>query len=314
MNDSDCTLFRRSRNYLFALLLGLLAAGCGGTRPTVKIGLVAPFEGRYRELGYEVIYAVRLAVRQANAAGGVAGYSVELTALDDGGDPAQAAEQAAKLRTDPQIVAVIGHWLDETTAAAAETYAAAGLPLVATAPSPALPPGSVRMHASQNALLAAMESAAPDGLVCACGLLDGAEFVAARPAGDQTWLVGGPLWGLGQFPALADTSNVAFAAPVSLPSDGDFITAYEQIANGASPGIWAALAYDATQVALAALAADIQANGAPSRAGVATLLPGVEYDGLSGLVAFDAGGEWQSPPVTVYTWEAGALVPYSTTP
>src|SRR5919108_607445 len=64
------------------------------TRPVVKIGLVAPFEGRYREVGYEVIYAVRLAVREANAGGGVAGYSVELTALDDGGDSALAAHQA----------------------------------------------------------------------------------------------------------------------------------------------------------------------------------------------------------------------------
>ena len=59
-------------------------------RPTVKIGLVAPFEGRYRYVGYDVFYAVRLALQEVNAAGGVGGYHVELVAYDDGADPAMA--------------------------------------------------------------------------------------------------------------------------------------------------------------------------------------------------------------------------------
>src|SRR5688572_12765648 len=60
-----------------------LAACVPTTQPMIKIGLVAPFEGRYRDVGYEVVYAVRLAVREANARGGVAGHVVELIALDD---------------------------------------------------------------------------------------------------------------------------------------------------------------------------------------------------------------------------------------
>jgi len=105
----------------------------GSTRPTVKIGLVAPFEGRYRYAGYDVIYAVRLALREANAAGGVAGYSVELVAYDDGGDPIQAAVQARKLAVDPAIVAAIGHFREETTSTALSVYAEAGIPLVVPA-------------------------------------------------------------------------------------------------------------------------------------------------------------------------------------
>jgi branched-chain amino acid transport system substrate-binding protein len=113
----------------------------GAVRPTVKIGLVAPFEGRYRYVGYDVIYAVRLAVREANAAGGVGGYSpstgsgyhVELVAYDDGADPAMAVEQARKLAADPQVVAAIGHFREETTGASLSTYAEAGIPLVALA-------------------------------------------------------------------------------------------------------------------------------------------------------------------------------------
>jgi ABC-type branched-subunit amino acid transport system substrate-binding protein len=96
----------------------------------VRIGLVAPFEGRYRYVGYDVIYAVRLAVREANAAGGVGGYSVELVAYDDGADPAMAVEQVRKLVVDPEVVAAVGHFRPETTAAAVDAYAEAGIPLI----------------------------------------------------------------------------------------------------------------------------------------------------------------------------------------
>ena len=125
-------------------LVVMLLAGCsfpGTVRPTVKIGLVAPFEGRFRYVGYDVIYAVRLALREANAAGGVGGYSVELVAYDDGADSAMAIQQARKLAVDPEVVAAIGHFRDSTTAAALGTYAEAGVPLVAPAVLAPLPAG-----------------------------------------------------------------------------------------------------------------------------------------------------------------------------
>jgi branched-chain amino acid transport system substrate-binding protein len=116
------------------LLFIILLSACGfpGTvRPTVKIGLVAPFEGRYRYVGYDVIHAVRLALHEANAAGGVGGYYVELAAYDDAGDPVMAIEQARKLVVDPAVVAALGHFRAETTASGADIYTEAGLPLIA---------------------------------------------------------------------------------------------------------------------------------------------------------------------------------------
>jgi ABC-type branched-subunit amino acid transport system substrate-binding protein len=117
-----------------SLVVCLLALVCCApllVRPTVKLGLVAPFEGRYRYVGYDVIYAVRLALREVNAAGGVGGYSVELVAYDDGADPAMAIEQARKLAVDPEVVAAMGHFREETTSAALNVYADAGIALVA---------------------------------------------------------------------------------------------------------------------------------------------------------------------------------------
>lgn len=104
----------------------------GAVRPTVKVGLVAPFEGRYRYVGYDVVYAVNLALLEANEAGGVGGYGVELVAYDDGANPSVAVEQVRKLDVDPDVVGAIGHFREDTTAAAAETYVRMGIPLIAS--------------------------------------------------------------------------------------------------------------------------------------------------------------------------------------
>jgi len=137
--------WRTSNAAARALALALLLVGlsaCASVRPVVKIGLVAPFEGRYRAIGYDAIYSARLAVREINEAGGIGavdgagGYRVALVALDDRGDPALARETAAALAVDPAVVAVVGHYLPDTTAAAAEVYAKVGLPLLPTGAPP----------------------------------------------------------------------------------------------------------------------------------------------------------------------------------
>lgn len=103
------------------------SSGCQSVAPVVKVGLVAPFEGRYRAVGYDVLYSARLAVREINAAGGINGTRVALVALDDGGSAEYARATAESLLVDPNMVAVVGHWLPETTAAAAPLYTQGGL-------------------------------------------------------------------------------------------------------------------------------------------------------------------------------------------
>jgi hypothetical protein len=106
----------------------------GSVKPTVKIGLSAPFEGQDRDLGYEVLYAVRLAVWQRNASGGVGGrYLVEFVALNDFDDVREAFTQARKMAVDPGVLAVLGGWSPETAQAAAEEYGRLELPFLAPA-------------------------------------------------------------------------------------------------------------------------------------------------------------------------------------
>jgi ABC-type branched-subunit amino acid transport system substrate-binding protein len=78
---------------------------------------------------------------------------VSLVALDDGGNPELAAQTAAALVVDSQVVAVVGHYLPGTTAAATEVYANGDLPLLpagappfAAADPAALPPAFVAAY------------------------------------------------------------------------------------------------------------------------------------------------------------------------
>lgn len=97
---------------------------------TVKIGLVAPFEGSYRSIGYDAIYAARLAVQEINAAGGIDGVRLELVAYDDRGETELAERTARNLTSDADVLAVVGNYRPETSSAASALYAEANLPMV----------------------------------------------------------------------------------------------------------------------------------------------------------------------------------------
>ena len=308
-NDTLRAFHLGGRPIAWLLAAALLVSAClPVTRPIIKIGLVAPFEGRYRDIGYEVIYAVRLAVHEANAAGGVAGYDVELTALDDSGDPGSAAGQARKLATDPQIMGVIGDWLGPTTLAAAPLYAAEGLPYLATSAT-ALPPAAYRLWLTS----AALRDAAAGAELCPlpCDSLEDLSWLSqTRASGASATLFGPPLWGEPQFATLAGrlANGVRFVSPAPLPADATdpgFAGRYRAISNGVEPRANAVLAYDAARVLLAAIQRSIQAVGAPSPAGVNAALAQTSFQGLSGPIHFDAAHNWAEAKGWVYQWQEG---------
>jgi branched-chain amino acid transport system substrate-binding protein len=114
----------------------LWLAGCSIVAPVIKIGLVGPFEGRHRQIGYDTVYSARLAIREINKSGGVGKYRVGLVALDDFGNPEIAVQVAQSLVIDPGVVAVVGHWLSQTTAVAEPVYEQASLPFLAGGSEP----------------------------------------------------------------------------------------------------------------------------------------------------------------------------------
>jgi branched-chain amino acid transport system substrate-binding protein len=97
----------------------LLLSSCTSIQPIVKIGLIAPFEGLYRQSGYTSLDAMRQAIEACTPPG----LSVLPVALDDSGDPTQTRRAAQKLLADPATAAIVGPLLVNSIPAAAEIAA-----------------------------------------------------------------------------------------------------------------------------------------------------------------------------------------------
>jgi hypothetical protein len=85
-------------------MLLFLLAGCTHIRPVYKVALIAPFEGLYRERGYEALTALRTALTTCVPAG----VAILPVALDDSSQSEQAARAAQNLLADPSVTAIIG--------------------------------------------------------------------------------------------------------------------------------------------------------------------------------------------------------------
>ncbi len=257
------------------LLLALLLAACtmpGDAAPVVKIGLIAPFEGTGRPLGYAVLPAVRQAIAEANASGALGRYRVALVALNDDLDPATAAGQAQALLQDAAVLAALGPFDAAAAAAAAPVLAAAGLPALVAAPLDVTPAtaGVISLCPLPADLAAALQRAASDAARAdpfiffpgdagqAAGVL-----LARRADGWQGVMLAGPdvvrPWFIQLAGAAAEGTRGAACRFPGAPAPA-----------GALPE--ASLAEAATRALLDALAADIRGQGRPSRSGVAAEL------------------------------------------
>lgn len=81
---------------LLVLAAGLTAAAVAQSA-SLTIGMTVPLTGPDAAFGLGLRHGAQLAVSRANAVGGVAGHTLELAVLDDGGDPVRAAANAGQL-------------------------------------------------------------------------------------------------------------------------------------------------------------------------------------------------------------------------
>ncbi|WP_079034494.1 MULTISPECIES: bifunctional serine/threonine-protein kinase/ABC transporter substrate-binding protein [unclassified Streptomyces] len=79
-----------------------------GSAVTVAIGVDAPLTGALAELGLGVRNSADLAVRTANEKKVVPGVRFEIKAVDDAGDPAKGATNAAGFVSDAKVFGVVG--------------------------------------------------------------------------------------------------------------------------------------------------------------------------------------------------------------
>ncbi|MCO6449970.1 MAG: amino acid ABC transporter substrate-binding protein [Caldilineales bacterium] len=120
-----------------------------------KVGLIAPFEGPSRPLGYAVLNAVRLRLNQWNESGGTP--RLELVALNDDSNPELAAKLVAQLARDPDILFVMGPPQSHTASTAIPALIEAGIPAISLAPVPdALVDQIAPFAGADSSLLAAL--------------------------------------------------------------------------------------------------------------------------------------------------------------
>jgi ABC-type branched-subunit amino acid transport system substrate-binding protein len=80
----------------------------GATDDTITLGMSAAFSGASRELGNRMKLGLDTAFAAVNEAGGVAGRSIKLLALDDGYEGKRALANVQELISDRSVFAIIG--------------------------------------------------------------------------------------------------------------------------------------------------------------------------------------------------------------
>lgn len=148
MNLSPWSLVRS----LSALLIALVVVGgCGGKKDkdagggggggsappstgAIKIGHFASMTGPQATFGVSTDNAIKLAIKERNAKGGVKGRKVELVTIDDAGKQSEAATAVTRLINDHHVVAVLGE--------VASSLSLAGGPIAQKAKVPMISPSS----------------------------------------------------------------------------------------------------------------------------------------------------------------------------
>ncbi|MDF2570655.1 MAG: braC 3 [Sporomusa sp.] len=96
-------------------MLAGLVAGCGGSTTSkpadskdIKIGGNYEMTGGIANFGNQTANGIKLAFKEANAAGGVLGKQLTFIVADNKSEPAEAANAITKLITQDKVVAVLG--------------------------------------------------------------------------------------------------------------------------------------------------------------------------------------------------------------
>jgi branched-chain amino acid transport system substrate-binding protein len=118
----------------FAGVAGI--SGLQAQQKTVKLGITLPLTGADADDASKIKYGFDIAVDEANAKGGVAGYKIETVVYDSGTatagqyDPAQAATNTKKLIADKMVVANLGPQMSGEGKAMTPILSEADLPTI----------------------------------------------------------------------------------------------------------------------------------------------------------------------------------------
>ena len=115
---------------------GTGGSGGGGAAPggSIVIGHFASMTGPQATFGISTDQAIRLAIKERNAKGGVKGRKIELVTIDDAGKQSEAATAVTRLINDHHAVAILGE--------VASSLSLAGGPIAQKSKVPMISPSS----------------------------------------------------------------------------------------------------------------------------------------------------------------------------
>ena len=125
----------RMRGRIVAVVGAVLAAvalvgGPAAAQQTIKIAAGVPLTGPLAKQGQEVANAVKLAVEEWNAKGGVLGKKVEVMDADDQGNPQVGVAAAEKVAADPAVMGAVWGITSVTCIPVSEVLDRVAIPLI----------------------------------------------------------------------------------------------------------------------------------------------------------------------------------------
>jgi ABC-type branched-subunit amino acid transport system substrate-binding protein len=246
------------------------------------VALLAPFEGRYQEIGYNAYYAAKLALADYGK------NNIEFVAVDDGGTVQSAVDRARALAGDPLVKAVIVLGYTATNADVQQAFGSVPMLIVGNwDPKPKTWNTFVLSNPQIDELLTPNQTARD--------VIDAAQL--------DTPIIGNEVLALEQFPVLAQQPQQATVISGGNLPDTDFTERYVNSAEFTpQPGLLATLTYDATNIIIQAIVSAKNGNAAD-------VLANINYDGLNGNIQFK-DGYWTDAPIHYFGYDTdGKLVP-----
>ncbi|HYO55564.1 ABC transporter substrate-binding protein [Archangium sp.] len=106
------------------------AGGAPAETNTLLLGVVTSLSGTQATFGSSTRNGIDLALKEANAAGGVKGKKLEMRVYDNQGKPEEAAQATTRLITQDKALLILGDVASSNSLAMADKAQAAGVPMI----------------------------------------------------------------------------------------------------------------------------------------------------------------------------------------
>lgn len=141
-------------------MLGAMLTGCGSSPAAdskeIKIGGNFELTGGIANYGKQTMNGVQLAIKEANAAGGVLGKQIKLVVADNKSEPSEATNAATKLITQDKVSLIIGPVTSSSVLATLQVGQDNKIPIVtptATSTKVTVDNGKVRPYAFRSCFI-----------------------------------------------------------------------------------------------------------------------------------------------------------------